>query len=231
MKRFADWNVLATAWELAALSFRYPGNTLAQAVCSGEWADAACEVAVAIFKEASQTFSERLLVATEPLGEMRDKSCDVLLHELRVEATRLFVGTPEAVCSPYEGVWRARADGVQPLLYVNPHSMDVERFCHACGFGRPEGTNEPLDHAATECELLEVLSFRASDVSPVDTYPVADADLPGGSSEAAYEQFIREHVAKWMPMFAQELRAQAQHPFFRAAAEYLATVLEAGHIS
>ena len=45
----------------------------------------------------------------------------------------------------YEGVWAAEADGVQPLLFVNPRSMEVERFMRSCGLGRPEGTNEPLD--------------------------------------------------------------------------------------
>ncbi|MEI3231974.1 MAG: molecular chaperone TorD family protein [Gordonibacter pamelaeae] len=63
------------------------------------------------------------------------------------------MGAPEPAVSPYEGVWRAADDGVQALLFVNPHSMEVERFMRACGLGRPEGTNEPLDHVATECEL------------------------------------------------------------------------------
>ena len=51
---------------------------------------------------------------------------EVLFHRLRTEATRLFVGAPNPVASPYEGVWRAEDDGVQPLLFVNPHSMDVD---------------------------------------------------------------------------------------------------------
>ena len=43
-----DWGVRAAAWELAALSFRYPGAELAGAVASGEWAAAAREIAACI---------------------------------------------------------------------------------------------------------------------------------------------------------------------------------------
>lgn len=43
-----DWATRATAWELAALSFRYPGPELEGAVASGEWAEAAREIAGAL---------------------------------------------------------------------------------------------------------------------------------------------------------------------------------------
>ena len=44
----AVWRVRAAAWELAALSFRYPGAELEDAVASGEWAEAAREIALAL---------------------------------------------------------------------------------------------------------------------------------------------------------------------------------------
>ena len=178
------WQARAAAWELAALSFRYPGAELAGAVASGEWAAAAREIAGALG-----------LALPEGLGEGRPGRSGPgdVLHALRPEATRLFVGAPEPACSPYEGVWRAADDGVQALLFVNPHSMEVERFMRSCGLGRPEGTNEPLDHVSTECELLEHLALRAAGAEPPEGAP-ADADLPGGSPEAAYGAFLEEHA-------------------------------------
>ena len=180
-----DWGVRAAAWELAALSFRYPGAELAGAVASGEWAAAAREIAAALG-----------LALPEGLGEGlsgRSGPGDASAEGLRPEATRLFVGAPEPACSPYEGVWRAADDGVRALLFVNPHSMEVERFMRSCGLGRPEGTNEPLDHVATECELLEHLALRAAGAEPPEGAP-ADADLPGGSPAAAYGAFLEEHA-------------------------------------
>lgn len=205
------WQVQATAWELLALSFRYPDAQLAEAVASGEWAEAAREITSALGVRMRQRDGD-------------DVSSDELLRTLRPEATRLFVGAPDAACSPYEGVWRAKADGVQALLFVNPHSMAVERFMHSCGLGRPEGTNEPLDHVATECELLEHLALRAAGAAAPEGVP-ADADLPGGSPEAAYETFLAEHAQQWMPAFAEALVAGTRVPFYRDAVHLLECVL------
>ena len=210
-----DWGVRAAAWELAALSFRYPGAELAGAVASGEWAEAAREIAGALGLALPEGLGERLSGRSGP-GDA--------LHALRPEATRLFVGAPEPACSPYEGVWAAEADGVQPLLFVNPRSMEVERFMRSCGFGRPEGTNEPLDHVATECELLERLALRAAGAPASEGAPDG-AGLPGGSPAAAYEAFLSGYAQAWMPAFAERLAAEARHPFYRAAAAYLGALV------
>lgn len=209
------WQARAAAWELAALSFRYPGAELAGAVVSGEWADAAREIAGALGLALPEGLGEGLSGRSGP-GDV--------LHALRPEATRLFVGAPGPACSPYEGVWAAESDGVQPLLFVNPRSMEVERFMRSCGLGRPEGTNEPLDHVATECELLERLALRAAGAPASEGAPDG-AGLPGGSPAAAYETFLSGHAQAWMPAFAERLAAEARHPFYRAAAAYLGALL------
>ncbi|MCB6563122.1 TorD/DmsD family molecular chaperone [Gordonibacter urolithinfaciens] len=202
-----DWATRATAWELAALSFRYPGPELEGAVASGEWAEAAREIAGALG-----------LALPEGFG------AGASAGGLRPEATRLFVGAPEPAVSPYEGVWRAADDGVQALLFVNPHSMEVERFMRACGLGRPEGTNEPLDHVATECELMEHLALRAAGAEPPEGAP-AGADLPGGSPEAAYGAFLEGHARAWMPRFADAVAAESRVPFYRDAAAFLGALV------
>ncbi|WP_418256335.1 TorD/DmsD family molecular chaperone [Gordonibacter urolithinfaciens] len=202
-----DWATRATAWELAALSFRYPGPELEGAVASGEWAEAAREIAGALG-----------LALPEGFG------AGASAEGLRPEATRLFVGAPEPAVSPYEGVWRAADDGVQALLFVNPHSMEVERFMRGCGLGRPEGTNEPLDHVATECELMEHLALRAAGAEPPGGAP-AGADLPGGSPEAAYGAFLEGHARTWMPRFAERVAAESRVPFYRDAAAFLGALV------
>ena len=210
----ADWQARAATWELLALSFRYPGPELAGVVASGEWAEAAEELAAALGLEALGGFD----------GGQPGYSGSDLLHALRPEATRLFVGAPEPAVSPYEGVWRAADDGVQALLFVNPHSMEVERFMRGCGLGRPEGTNEPLDHVATECELMEHLALRAAGAEPPGGAP-AGADLPGGSPEAAYGAFLEGHARTWMLRFAERVAAESRVPFYRDAAAFLGALV------
>ena len=107
---------------------------------------------------------------------------------------------------------------MQALLFVNPHSMAVERFCRSCGLGRPEGTNEPLDHVATELELLQYLAMiEAGIAAPAEGAPAPDA-LPGGSAAAAFAQFVAEHALAWLSRFADAVAAEARLPYFRAAA-------------
>ena len=213
------WQARAAMCELLALSFRYPEDkVLAEAIASGEWGEAADEIAGALgidWTAAAAPGAAEAAALPDP---------DDIQKELRPEATRLFVGAPEPACSPYEGVWAAESDGVQPLLFVNPRSMEVERFMRSCGLGRPEGTNEPLDHVATECELLEHLALRAAGAPAPEGAP-ADADLPGGSPAAAYGRFLSGHAQAWMPAFAERLAAEARHPFYRAAAAYLEALL------
>ncbi|MCB7039180.1 TorD/DmsD family molecular chaperone [Eggerthella sinensis] len=207
----------AAAWELAAFSFRYPTAELVEAVDAGEWAAAAREIAAALEVELPEGFGDEGIEGDDAATR---------LTTLRVEATRLFVGSPLPAVSPYEGVWRAEAEGVQPLLYVNPHAMAVERFMKSCGLDRPAGTNEPLDHVATECELLEHLSLRALNPALDEDSPLpAATDLPGGSPEAAYEAFVAEHVAAWMPGFVEAVRAEARVPFYRDAAAFLGALV------
>ena len=242
------WQARAAMCELLALSFRYPEDkVLAEAIASGEWGEAADEIAAAL----GLAWSSAAAPGAAEAAALADPAD--IQKELRPEATRLFVGAPQAACSPYEGVWRATAEGVQPLLFVNPHSMAVERFCKACGLGRPEGTNEPLDAVWTELELLEYLALRAAadaaeaegiagdaavedvveDEDALEEFEdagepgevVASADLPGGSPEAAWDEFMADHARQWMPQFAAAVQEESRVPFYATAASLLAAFI------
>lgn len=243
------WQARAAMCELLALSFRYPEDkVLAEAIASGEWGEAADEIATAL----GLAWSSAAAPGAAEAAALADPAD--IQKELRPEATRLFVGAPQAACSPYEGVWRATAEGVQPLLFVNPHSMAVERFCKACGLGRPEGTNEPLDAVWTELELLEYLALRAAadaaeaegiagdaavedvveDEDALEEFEdagepgevVASADLPGGSPEAAWDEFMADHACQWMPQFAAAVQEESRVPFYATAANLLGAFIK-----
>lgn len=219
MSEFADrknielWQARAMACELLALSFRYPDDNLVAVVSSGEWADAACEIWMQLGKALPDDWAAEAL--------------DVDIHDLRADATRLFVGVPEAECNPYESFWQAQDDGVQPLMFINPHAMDVERFCKACGLvADPDcAANDPVDHIATEFELMEYLaSVEAGIVEPAENGPSADS-FPGGGAAAAYGQFVEEHLRVYAPRFADKLEERARTAYYRAAAKLLRAFL------
>ena len=246
------WQTRAAMCELLALSFRYPDDkVLAEAIASGEWDEAAVEISEALGLNWATT------TILDTADAAASSNSDSIQKKLRFEATRLFIGTPEATCSPYEGVWRARAEGVKPLFFVNPRTMAVERFCRDCGLGRPENTNEPLDAVWTELELLEYLALRAADDAhsalrgdnaltdersekheetgdEIDVENnisesagmLASTDLPGGSPEAAWNEFMVNHAKIWMPMFAEAVQGDSRVPFYRQAASLLAAFIE-----
>lgn len=229
------WATRAAMCELLALSLRYPSKELADAIDSGEWVSAAREIAAVLDMVLPDSFGDGLPdsdsgssgavvesgVFNETLG---------LLETLRPEATHLFIGAPRPACPPYEGAWRAEKAGVQALMFVNPCSMEVERFCRLCGLGHPDGTNEPLDHVATEFELLEVLALRAAGAAEQaegESWAVSDADLPGGSASAAFDQFVADHLSAWVPDFVERLSAEARIPFYRCVAALVSAFVAA----
>lgn len=212
-----NWQLRTAACELLAFSLRYPDIALAQAVATGEWHDAAKEIAASL----DFTLPDDFGTMTSVNADIDSQDVDALLPSLRAEATRLFIGAPDAACNPYEGVWRAADDGVEALLFVNPHSMAVERFCRKCGLGQPEGTNEPLDHIATEYELLEYLAgLQAGIIAAPEGAPSID-ELPGGSPAAAYDEFMRDHALTWMPRFAERLAGETRLAYYRDVAALL----------
>ncbi len=211
------WQLRTAACEFLAFSLRYPDTTLAQAVASGEWHDAAKEIAASLDIRLPDDFGAEAPAGTAPTAQ----DADAVLPSLRAEATRLFIGAPDAVCNPYEGVWRAADDGVQALLFVNPHTMAVERFCKECGLGQPEGTNEPLDHIATEFELLEYLAgLHSGIITAPEGAPEIDT-FPNGSPAAAYDGFMQDHTLRWVPRFAEKLATETRLPFYRDVAALL----------
>lgn len=207
------WSVRAALFELLSLSFRYPEDEeLPRAVASGEWDAAAREIAEALGLEWPSV----------PGGEAAWHGEFSELHAaLRVESTRLFVGAPEPEVSPYEGVWRSRTDGVQPLAFVNPYSMAVERFVGKCGFGQPDGMNEPLDSVWAELEFLQtvcMIEYGALE-APSCAQPTDD------DWAATYRMFLEQHALAWMPHFAEEVKSKSRVPFYRAAADLLGAFL------
>lgn len=210
------WQVLATLYELLAFSFAYPTKDLAEVLASGEWEEAAQElVTILNLAPAEETpFSE--------LSEYKGLGAEQALHRLRVEHTRLFIGAPTSLISPYEGVWRAADEGVDALLFVNPHSTEVERTMNSLGVGRPEGTNEPLDHISTEFELLQYLAMIEAGL----TEPTSGVEAPEEGWSSAHDTFLKEHVLAWVPRFADKVIVETKEPFFKTASALLKATLE-----
>ena len=94
--------------------------------------------------------------------------------------------------------------------------MAVERFMKSCGMGQPEGTNEPLDHIATELEFLQHLALLNAGV----VEPPEDVEV----SSSAFEDFYSAHFRDFSGKVAHKTIQESQEPFFKAAARILSSL-------
>ena len=94
------WMTRAAACELLALSLRYPTDELARILASGEWADAAREIAAALGAELSED-------AMADLPGAEGGSSDARAEELLLSCLRL--GKPRR----HERAARSCGDGVR----------------------------------------------------------------------------------------------------------------------
>jgi TorA maturation chaperone TorD len=202
------WITKAAFFEALALGFLYPKPMLADAIITGEYAEAMDETTEILNLSGEETLSAIINLAVYKSQDPRQ-----LLHQLRREYTRLFIGSPTPMVSPYAGIWFAKQQNTEPLLFVNPESMAVERFYRSCGMGQPQGTNEPLDHIGTELEFLQYLALvKAGALAPLEGITI---------SSNAFEQFYNRHLLTWAPAFAEKTIKTTTSPFFSAVAKLL----------
>lgn len=200
--------VKADLYELLSMAFRTPTIELAELLSSGEYAAVLEEVLVEC-GFGSGVSSELGSV----LSSYRELQPESLFHELRIGHTRLFVNAPKPIVSPYAGIWYAKEVGIDPVLFVNKESMAVERAMRACGIGRREGANDPLDHIATELEFLSYLCL-------VEAGAIDGSTCPGG----AYGSFYVDRFIWWVGKFADALLGNTRQSLFAVSAGILRTL-------
>lgn len=203
-----DWINRAAYYELMASAFRYPSIDVMEALVSGEFSDAFEEIGG--LQNFECTFLTRQVAF---LDTYRGSNAERVMHTLRREHTRLFIG-PDARVPAYAGIWKAISEGKPPLYMISKESMAIERFMSRCGIGHPEGTNEPLDHIASILEFLYYLCLvKANAVKPS---PHADI------KEMDYEVFCSLHAHDYLCAFSDGVLEHSQEPFFVCSARMLA---------
>ncbi|MGC8793569.1 MAG: TorD/DmsD family molecular chaperone [Bryobacteraceae bacterium] len=120
--------------------------------------------------------------------------------DLEREYVRLFLHPDGAPCAPWQSAWAP-----EPQLMGEAHRLALQWFRRA-GI-EPKQANEPADHAGL------LAAFWSAWL------------LPGApASERA--SFFDQHLA-WMDRFATAIASHARHPFYRALAQILGTLLAA----
>jgi TorA maturation chaperone TorD len=208
----AGWLDMAQYMELLAVGLRLPTlEQLATPLSNGDFSTTLGELGAALGLP-----QPTLTAADEALRGYAGRDPEPLFHTLRIEHTRLFVGAPTPAVSPYAGYYQAQRDGVKFLLFVNPRSMEIERYLRSFGIGQAEGKNEPLDQISS---MLEFLQYQA--------LVLAGSVAPGPDAETisadTFNHFATTYLANFLPDFCATLDTATQEPLYTT----LSTLLRA----
>lgn len=177
----------AFLWHVAASAFRYPdASTHRELTDAGSWRGAAERAEVLGWPEVAR--------AARAAGEATSG-----LSRDAVEAahTAAFGHSVRCAAPPYETEWGG-GDGLTQLHEI----ADVAAFYRAHGL-RPAAGGERADHVSLEAEFLSFLLVKE-----------ARALQAGRTEEAAicregFQQFLEQHLARFVPAFASRLAGSA----------------------
>lgn len=162
-------------------------------------AELRCPAVVAALEEAGAHLAEVLAPAVSAGGD------DRILEELALEYTRLLL--PPYGLSPHESVQRGEGQ------LWGEHTVAVRDFMAELGLA-PAGERGLLpDHLATELEVMQHLAEAEADLL------AAGGPETAGIARARQQQFLRDHLLRWVPDYCRNLAAAADHAFYREMAD------------
>jgi len=137
------------------------------------------------------------------------------LNDLQAEHRRVFSNVITLDCPPYETLFG------NDHVFGQAHVMgDIAGFYKAFGLELSRDIHERLDHLSVELEFMHFLAYKESYARCHDgaekTHIVVEAQ----------KKFVKEHIGRWVPLFARMLVKKADAGFFRHLAEFTADYIE-----
>ncbi len=161
-------------------------------------------------------FSEALAGAGVRLDkDFLERPEDELLLDLAVEYTRLFIG-PGRHVSPHESVHRNGGGG----SLWGEATAEVLSFIEACGFRYKSAYHGIPDHIGVEMEFMKEIVAREARAWRREDYRAVARFL------RIEEEFIDQHLARWVPAFCQKVIEGADLPFYGEIAKLTVDFLE-----
>jgi len=153
-------------------------------------------------------FAEVLEAAGAHLGEeLTHQPEDILLEDLAVEYTRLFLG-PGRHVRPYAATY---LDGAGASL-CGPTTAWVRDFMERAGFALAPGHRNLPDHVFVEMEFMARMTAREAEA--VEAGDAAAAV----QSRRIQREFLETHLGRWLPRFCGHAAEQAELSFYRELA-------------
>jgi len=202
---------------LFSWSFLYPDDDeFLDYLQSGEFVEdgqsALSDLRKALGKERGEAFHDKFDSISRHLDSIEEwvssECSNWSLQDLRDEHRRVFSNVITLDCPPYETLFG------NDHVFGQSYTMgDISGFYNAFGLQLSRDIHERLDHLSVEMEFLHYLSYKES-------YAI----LHDGAEKLltvveAEKKFVKEHVGRWVPLFAGMLQKKAKYGFYRFLAD------------
>lgn len=144
---------------------------------------------------------------------------EVLLENLAVEYTRLFVG-PGKHISPHESVHHKRDDGQWGQLW-GPSTAEVKQFIESSGLEYTSEYTGLPDHISVELEFIQQVVQREAQAWKAD-----DDDETALLCLKNEKKFVEEHLIRWIPDFCEKVIIAAEISFYKEMARLTRRFIE-----
>ncbi|MDX1411486.1 MAG: molecular chaperone TorD family protein [Nitrospirales bacterium] len=133
------------------------------------------------------------------------------LQDLRDDYKRVFSNVISLDCPPYETLFG------NDHVFGQSYTMgDIAGFYNAFGLQLSQDIHERLDHLSVELEFIHYLAYKESYALLHDgkekLQTVVDAE----------KKFVKEHLGRWVPLFAGMLKKKADYGFYKILADFTA---------
>jgi len=128
-------------------------------------------------------------------------------EERRVEFARLFLGPQHPAAVPFASFYLSETKQLMTDI-----TIQVRRYYLDAGMAVTGLHRVPDDHIALELEFMAYLADESA--KSLEKGDVGAASEGG----ARLESFHREHLAKWVPFFAERMHESAESDFYRGVA-------------
>lgn len=130
------------------------------------------------------------------------------LSDLQDEHRRVFSNVITLDCPPYETLFG------NDHIFAQAHVMgDIAGFYKAFGVELSRDIHERMDHLSVELEFMHFIAYKESYARCHDgadkTQIVVDAQ----------KKFVKDHIGRWVPLFAKMLVRKADYGFYRYLAD------------
>ncbi|MGE0918105.1 TorD/DmsD family molecular chaperone [Trichlorobacter lovleyi] len=141
-------------------------------------------------------------------------SLETFQEELAIEFARLFIGPIKALSIPYAS-WHL-SDSRQ---LMTDETVEVRQRYLDAGMVVRELYRVPDDHVAIELEFLSYLTAEM-----IEAHAVGNSKRIG-ELQKIQDDFVTEHMQKWIPGFVDSIDRSDIHPFYKGAALLLEEVI------